>query len=153
MNCFTTANQKPMPPSTSSRLGLRICLAATLVITLSGCDQLGIETPQKTAEREQAEAKAVGGACRHALRAIEDCYTLNPKAEKSSVYTGWREMDEYMRENKLDGIAPVVPRPAPAASAPKKASDADAEVEEDAPEEDPHGDAKPPKKQKGPSGH
>lgn len=142
MTCFTTGNQKPMPPSTSSRLGLRICLAATLVITLSGCDQLGIETPQKTAEREQAEAKAVGGACRHALRAIEDCYTLNPKAEKSAVYTGWREMDEYMRENKLDGIAPVVPRPAPVPSAPKKASDA--ESEEDVPEED----APPAKKQK-----
>ena len=45
------------------------------------------------------------------MRAIEDCYTLNPKAVKASVYTGWREMDEYMRENKLEGIAPVVPRP------------------------------------------
>ena len=56
-------------------------------------------------------------------------------------------MDEYMRENKLDGIAPVVPRPAPVPSAPKKASDA--ESEEDVPEED----APPAKKQKGHSGH
>ncbi len=79
---------------------------------LSGCDQLGVETPAKAAERQLAEAKAIGGACRHALRAIEDCYTLNPKADKSSVFTGWREMDEYMRENKMDGIEPVVPRPA-----------------------------------------
>ena len=63
------------------------------------------------------------------------------------MYTGWREMDEYMRENKLDGIAPVVPRPAPVPSAPKKASDA--ESEEDVPEED----APPAKKQKGHSGH
>ncbi|HEX5311404.1 MAG TPA: hypothetical protein VFW72_06320 [Aquabacterium sp.] len=101
---------------------------ASTVLVLAGCDQLGIETPQKTAERQVAEAKAVGGACRHALRAIEDCYTLNPKAEKSAVYEGWREMDEYMRENKLEGIAPVVPRPAPAASAPKKrASDSEDE--------------------------
>ena len=45
------------------------------------------------------------------MRAIEDCYVLNPKAQKAAVYTGWREMDEYMRENKLEGIAPVVPRP------------------------------------------
>jgi hypothetical protein len=36
---------------------------------------------------------------------------LNPKAQKAAVYTGWREMDEYMRENKLEGVAPVVPRP------------------------------------------
>ena len=78
---------------------------------LAGCDQLGIESASATLARTEADAKAVGSACRHAMRAIEDCYTLNPKAEKAAVYTGWREMDEYMRENKLEGIAPVVPRP------------------------------------------
>ena len=97
---------------------------------LSGCDQLGIETPEKTAERQVADAKAVGSACRHAMRAIEDCYLLNPKAEKSSVFTGWREMDEYMRENKLEGIAPVVPRPAPAAAASKPSAPADGDEED-----------------------
>jgi hypothetical protein len=99
--------------------------AVWAVLTLTGCDQLGIETPQKTAERQLSDAKAIGGACRHAMRAIEDCYLLNPKAEKSSVFAGWREMDEYMRENKLEGIAPVVPRPAPAASAASKPSEPD----------------------------
>lgn len=77
---------------------------------LGGCDQLGIDTPEKVAQRKGAEAKAIGAACRHAMRAIEDCYLLNPKAEKSAVFEGWREMDEYMRENKIEGIAPVVPR-------------------------------------------
>ena len=103
---------------------------------LSGCDQLGIETPEKTAERQVADAKAVGSACRHAMRAIEDCYLLNPKAEKSSVFTGWREMDEYMRENKLEGVAPVVPRPAPGASKPAPKKSADEEEDADA-EDDP----------------
>lgn len=93
-----------------------LSLLMVLVGALAGCDQLGIETPQKTAERQQAEAKAIGSACRHATRAIEDCYTLNPKADKSAVFEGWREMDEYMRENKLEGITPVVPRPAPQAA-------------------------------------
>ena len=130
---------------------LRCIFVGSAIVVLTACDQLGIETPLKTAEREQAEAKAVGGACRHALRAIEDCYTLNPKAEKSAVYTGWREMDEYMRENKLEGIAPVVPRPAPAASAPKKASDADSE--EDSPEEALANEGKSSKKTKGHSAH
>ena len=104
---------------------------------LAGCDQLGIDTPQKTAERQVADAKAVGSACRHALRAIEDCYTLNPKADKASVFGGWREMDEYMRENKLEGVAPVVPRPAPAASkpAPKKSAEDDEDADTDAPED------------------
>lgn len=97
-----------------------------LSVLLAGCDQLGIETPAKEAERLQAEAKAIGSACRHAMRAIEDCYTLNPKADKSAMFAGWREMDEYMRENKLEGVAPVVPRPEPAASKPKrKASDSE----------------------------
>lgn len=108
-----------------------VCLAIGLGPMLGGCDQLGIDTPQKAAERQVADAKAVGSACRHALRAIEDCYTLNPKADKASVFAGWREMDEYMRENKLEGVAPVVPRPAPAASkpAPKKAEEDDEEVD------------------------
>jgi hypothetical protein len=106
------------------------CVGVAVLWALAGCDQLGIETPAKTAERTHAESKAIGGACRHALRAIEDCYTLNPKADKSAVYDGWREMDEYMRENKLEGVVPVVPRPAPpasAASAPKKPASADEE--------------------------
>lgn len=127
-----------------------ICLSVGLgALTLQGCDQLGIETPQKTAERAEADAKAVGGACRHALRAIEDCYTLNPKADKSAVYTGWRDMDEYMRENKLEGIAPVVPRPAPVPSAPKKAS----EAEEDAAADEHGGEEDPPPKKKSKASH
>ena len=80
--------------------------------SLTACDQLGIEDPVKVAAAKQAEGKAVGSACRHALRAIEDCYTLNPKAQKAAVFAGWREMDEYMRENKLEGVAPVIPRTA-----------------------------------------
>lgn len=116
--------------SRPSRLAWLACFGALLA--LSGCDQLGIDTPGKTAERQLAEAKAVGSACRHAMRAIEDCYVLNPKADKSSVFAGWREMDEYMRENKLEGVAPVVPRPVatPASKASAPASDeeeADAE--------------------------
>ncbi|MEN9484104.1 MAG: hypothetical protein RJB37_1984, partial [Pseudomonadota bacterium] len=45
---------------------------------LAGCDQLGIESASATLARTEADAKAVGSACRHAMRAIEDCYTLNP---------------------------------------------------------------------------
>jgi hypothetical protein len=123
----------------------------SLCALLSGCDQLGIETPQKAAERQQAEAKAIGSACRHAMRAIEDCYTLNPKADKSAVFGGWREMDEYMRENKLEGVAPVVPRPAPAASKPSAPAESADDTEEDAPEPAAK-DAKDEKKAKG-KGH
>lgn len=109
---------------------MRVVAVMGLLVALSGCDQLGLDTPAKAAERKQAEARAIGSACRHALRAIEDCYVLNPKADKSAVFAGWREMDEYMRENKLEGVAPVVPRPAPAASKPvKPAQDSEGEEE------------------------
>lgn len=91
---------------------MRLLIAATALL-LAGCELLGIPDPAKEAAAKEAEGKAIGSACRHAMRAIEDCYTLNPRASKAAVHQGWREMDEYMRENKLDGVAPVVPRPDP----------------------------------------
>ena len=105
-------------------------LATLLVLTaLSGCDQLGIETPTVVAAKREAEGKAVGAACRHAGRAIEDCYTLNRKADKGAMFAGWREMNDYMRENKIEVVAPVLPPPGAAASAPKSAPHADEEAE------------------------
>lgn len=90
-------------------------LAALLTATLllSGCDMLGIETPAQTAAKKEAEGKAIGSACRHAVRSIEDCYRNNPKAAKASVFDGWREMDTYMRENNIEGMpfAPAVTGP------------------------------------------
>ncbi|MBB4845553.1 hypothetical protein HNP55_004105 [Paucibacter oligotrophus] len=100
-------------------------LFAAALLGLAGCDQLGIEDPAKIQAAKEAEGKAVGSACRHAMRAIEDCYTLNPKAHKASVFAGWREMDEYMRENKLEGVVPVVPRPEPRKPANANADEAD----------------------------
>ncbi len=86
-----------------------VLLASSL---LAGCDMLGgalgIESPEKVAAAREAEGKAIGGACRHAGRAIEDCYALNKKAEKASVFAGWRDMNDYMRENKIDPVAPQV---------------------------------------------
>lgn len=89
---------------------LRLSLLAA-ALPLAACDQLGIEDPVKAQAAKEADGKAIGSACRHALRAIEDCYVLNPKANKAAVFNGWKEMDEYMRENKIEGVAPVVPRP------------------------------------------
>ena len=83
---------------------------APLLLALSACDQLGIDDPAKIAAAKEADGKAIGSACRHANRAIEDCYTLNPKAQRAAVFSGWKDMDAYMRENKIEGIAPVVPR-------------------------------------------
>jgi hypothetical protein len=95
----------------------RLLLALAILSTLAGCDQLGLEAASVTAARVEADGKAVGAACRHGGRAIEDCFTLNRKVDKAAIYAGWREMDDYMRENKID----VVPATLAAA---KRASDA-----------------------------
>ena len=80
----------------------RLLVAAMAVVVLTGCEIPGIWPDPRIAQREE-ESKAIGGACRHALRGLEDCYTLNPKASKAAVFAGWKEMDAYMRENKLEG--------------------------------------------------
>lgn len=80
---------------------------AFVLLLLVGCDIPGISPDPRVVQRDE-EAKAVGGACRHAMRGLEDCYTLNPKAPKSSVFNGWKDMDLYMRTNKMDGTPSVL---------------------------------------------
>lgn len=91
-------------------------IAVALTVPLSGCDalqqQMGIETAAKTA-RDEAEARAVGGACRQSGRAIEDCYAIYSWLPKAAIYEGWRDMDAYMRENSLETIAPQLPPVSP----------------------------------------
>ncbi len=99
-----------------------------LLASVSGCDLLGIESTTDLAARREAEGKAIGGACRHAGRAIEDCYALNRKADKAAVFAGWRDMNDYMRENKVDAVAPVLPPSGAVASPPKSAAPANDEV-------------------------
>jgi len=93
---------EPPQPMTPTRNTL---LLATAML-FAGCDMLGIESAQAVAERKEADGKAIGGACRHAGRALEDCFALNRKAERAAVFSGWREMNDYMRENKIDAVAP-----------------------------------------------
>lgn len=101
-------------------------LLPTLALLLAGCDIPGLGPDPRMALRE-ADGKAIGGACRHALRGIEDCYYLNEKALKTAVFEGWREMDQYMRDNKIEGQAPAVAKEETAEKAPappiKKAPD------------------------------
>ncbi len=106
-----------------SRLALS-ALIAIVALPLSGCDQLGIESPEKIAAARTAEGTAIGGACRHAGRAIEDCYTLNKKADKAAIFAGWREMNDYMRENKIDAVASQLDKSAESASSKTTAADA-----------------------------
>lgn len=89
---------------------------SALVFSLSGCDQiqqkLGLEDLTAKTMRAEAEGKAVGGACRHSGRAIEDCYSVYTWVPKDAVYSGWRDMDAYMRDNKIESVEPQLPPPA-----------------------------------------
>lgn len=92
---------------------MMICAAA-----LSGCEQLGLEDGKAV----EAEGKAIGAACRHAGRALEDCYQLNSKAPKAAIFTGWKDMNDYMTEQKLEVVKPTLP---PTLPKPKKKADAE----------------------------
>ena len=83
-----------------------------LLAALAGCDQLGIESTTATAARREAESKAIGGGCRHAARSVEQCYEQNQRADKAAVFAGWREMNDYMRENKIESQPPAPEPPA-----------------------------------------
>lgn len=94
--------------------------------SLSACNPFGGESVEAIAARREADGKAIGGACRHAGRAIEDCYLLNRRADKSAVYAGWREMNDYMRENKLEPVAPQLNGEAAVARSGSDASEGEA---------------------------
>jgi len=121
--------RRPRGPRPGSALGRRHLLAAALLqpphlgIAAAGCDQLGIESATAAAARRESEGKAVGAACRHAGRAIEDCFALNRRIDKASIYAGWREMDDYMRENKIQAVAPALQPPTKKAAADDAADD------------------------------
>ncbi|HSD35874.1 MAG TPA: hypothetical protein VLC92_00095 [Rhodocyclaceae bacterium] len=88
-----------------------LLLLLSLLILLAGCDRLGIPDPAKAAAARDEEGKAIGGACRQSGRALEDCFTLNPGANKSSVFNGWKDMNDYMTQNKIEIVKPEFPPP------------------------------------------
>jgi hypothetical protein len=99
-------------------------LAATLPL-LAACDGLAELLDIPNPAKEAAEAEAIGSACRHAGRSLEDCYILNPSAPKASIFAGWKAMNDYMLENNLHEVPSVLqpesqsspPAPSPAANA------------------------------------
>ncbi|MBS0390803.1 MAG: hypothetical protein JSS19_05825 [Proteobacteria bacterium] len=116
----------PSRPRPRLAAGLRAAIAAAALLSLAGCEIPGMGPDPRVVQRE-SEAKAIGGACRHALRGLEDCFTLNPKASKGLVFAGWKEMDQYMRENKIEGAPSVLTqlekKPAAPASTPRTGED------------------------------
>jgi len=71
-------------------------------LALAACEQLGLDDQAKIAAAREADGRAIGNACRQTGRVLEECYALNPKYQKAAIFNGWREMDGYMRENKIE---------------------------------------------------
>lgn len=96
-------------------MSLRTLLILLLSMPLlASCDMLydvlDIPDPQARAAAAEAEGRAIGGGCRHSGRSLEDCYAMNPQVSKAAVFTGWREMNDYMIANNLPEVpSQIVP--------------------------------------------
>ena len=116
-------------PQRIGRFLLSFLPALIAAAGLTGCDmvqqKLGLEDPAAKAAKADGEGKAVGGACRQSGRAIEDCYSIYAWLPKASIYEGWRDMDGYMRENKLETVEPQLPPPPPPGARRKAATAAE----------------------------
>jgi hypothetical protein len=102
---------------------LAVVIVAALPPLLAGCDMLGIESASDIAARREADGRAVGAACRYSARPIEQCFELNKRVDRAAIFAGWREMNDYMRENKMDAMPPVGEAVATAAGSGVRSSD------------------------------
>ncbi|HEX4917062.1 MAG TPA: hypothetical protein VFV43_04100 [Limnobacter sp.] len=85
---------------------LKILMVTGAATMLSSCDLSQI--PGLDGKLSIEDSKAVGAACRHSGRALEDCFALNPNTHPSGVFEGWRDMNDYMLANEIEVVKPEV---------------------------------------------
>lgn len=85
---------------------LKILMVAGAATMLSSCDLSQI--PGLDGKLSLDDSKAVGAACRHSGRALEDCFALNPNTHQSGVFDGWRDMNDYMLANQIEVVKPEI---------------------------------------------
>ena len=78
-------------------------LLLPFLLAAGACDQIAVLDGTKARE---ADAIAVGSACRQSGRALEDCFVMYPDSPKAQVFAGWKEMNDYMTSNKIDVVVP-----------------------------------------------
>lgn len=96
-------------------MSVKRLLPILLFPLLTGCEflyeLLEIPDPQKVEVSRNAEGRAIGSACRHTGRSLEDCYVINPGASKAAIFEGWREMNDYMLLNQMEVVPSQIPQP------------------------------------------
>lgn len=85
---------------------LKMLMVAGAATMLSSCDLSQI--PGLDGKLSLEDSKAVGAACRHSGRALEDCFVMNPNTHQSGVFEGWRDMNDYMLANEIDVVKPEI---------------------------------------------
>lgn len=85
---------------------LKILMVAGAATMLSSCDLSQI--PGLDGKLSIEDSRAVGAACRHSGRALEDCFVMNPKTHPAGVFDGWRDMNDYMLANEIEVVKPEV---------------------------------------------
>ncbi|WP_370543403.1 hypothetical protein [Herbaspirillum sp. Sphag1AN] len=109
-------------------------MVAMLMLALAGCDYVEkFKKFRQTPEEAKAEGVALGAGCRQVGQSLEDCYQLNPNALKAGIFTGWKDMHEYMAAKGIDTVKPPAPEPteeekAAAAKAAEEKAQADKEA-------------------------
>ena len=83
----------------------KLLLALPFLLFAAACDQIAMLDGSKARD---ADAVAVGSACRHSGRALEDCYAMYPDSPKAQVFAGWKEMNDYMTSNKIEVVEPTL---------------------------------------------
>lgn len=97
--------------STSSSMRtacVNIIAVLGLSFGLGGCDYIGsFGKPKQTPEEARAEGIALGAGCRQAGQTLEDCFQRNPESQKAGMFTGWKEMHEYMAAKNIQTAMPT----------------------------------------------
>jgi ATP-dependent phosphoenolpyruvate carboxykinase len=66
---------------------------------ISGCDySTNINKSKEYINKQDAIAFA---SCKQSGKTIEDCFIIQEDISKSGIFDGWKEMEQYMRENNL----------------------------------------------------
>ncbi|KPC51940.1 hypothetical protein WG78_14775 [Amantichitinum ursilacus] len=82
------------------------CVLISLTMALAALGMTGCDQVNTLLNKQQANGKAIGAACRESGRGLEDCYKRNGRVAKADIFGGWREMNEYMISKKMEIVPP-----------------------------------------------